>query len=844
MLNITSPRPKAEPRDFHAWVIETFPDATPDGDGYLAFCPVHERDGGHHKSPSLKIDLSSAGHALLVCRSKGCDALPAAPGYSGPFLGSSTVSTEKTPVPVDDRRMELASKYPLQRTLRENIKDDGTDVRVIAFLDRFGLDLDSVEKLHLWFDEFLGDRIFVPAFDDEGILAFYQGRALDADVDPAKRWVSPKNVDGLVWDLYGWVGGRYADRPVVITEGVSDALTLAVLDRYEIVSVRGAGNGAKIAGLKDQLAGRDVYVVGDSDSAGQKFNADVVKALGAKVIEIPEGLNDVGDVRKGDPAGFADRFASMVAEATEATPATPATIEETTPFYQHSSIADAHMGERVGRYFLAGRFLAWGRNSWSRWDGRRWVTASDTSTRRAVRDALMEIFAELMEKATEERDKALAAAAKETDADTAKHMVAAASKNYDVRTRELRSLFNVGKIDAVMKISRGFIEIDPLDFDQHPDLLNVGNGIVDLRTGELKPHDPKLLMTKVTEVDYIPGATHSAWDTALEALPEDRRDWMQVRFGQGATGHPPEDDVVPFLKGGGANGKSTILAGIRKALGDHCVLVPDKVILGSANDHPTEMMTLKGARLALLEELPEGDYLDVNRIKKISGSAVVTARYIGENNITFPLSSSLFVTTNHNVQIKDTDHGSQRRLVLVTFPYSYSGPKKTHEGDRTLRPTIERDPRVHEAALAWIVAGAVRWYGNDQVIPEPPEIVEKDTEAWMVSSNDAARFLSDNLELDPSSCVLTSEVYSEFKEWLADTSRRPVKDQTFWQRAEAHRWFVDGDVEKKLVRTAGWDVSRSRQARVMAGPVTPARATVLTGVRWTDDAGEAGEVAA
>ena len=56
------------------------------------------------------------------------------------------------------------------------------------------------------------------------------------------------------------------------------------------------------------------------------------------------------------------------------------------------------------------------------------------------------------------------------------------------------------KISNVVALAKGIVMVDPGTFDQQPDLLNVGNGVVDLRTGELRDHDPALLLTTLTPV--------------------------------------------------------------------------------------------------------------------------------------------------------------------------------------------------------------------------------------------------------------------------------------------------------------------------------------------------------
>ncbi|MBV8552915.1 MAG: bifunctional DNA primase/polymerase, partial [Acidobacteriaceae bacterium] len=51
------------------------------------------------------------------------------------------------------------------------------------------------------------------------------------------------------------------------------------------------------------------------------------------------------------------------------------------------------------------------------------------------------------------------------------------------------------------------------DFDQHHKLLNVANGVVDLYTGELLEHDPKLMLSMLCPTEYDPQATNPVWES-------------------------------------------------------------------------------------------------------------------------------------------------------------------------------------------------------------------------------------------------------------------------------------------------------------------------------------------
>jgi len=56
------------------------------------------------------------------------------------------------------------------------------------------------------------------------------------------------------------------------------------------------------------------------------------------------------------------------------------------------------------------------------------------------------------------------------------------------------------------------ISILPEDFDKDNYLLNVQNGTIDLRTGELRPHRREDYITKVCPVNYDKNAKSEEWE--------------------------------------------------------------------------------------------------------------------------------------------------------------------------------------------------------------------------------------------------------------------------------------------------------------------------------------------
>jgi len=488
--------------------------------------------------------------------------------------------------------------------------------------------------------------------------------------------------------------------------------------------------------------------------------------------------------------------------------------------YDPDGLEDAQLSQRIAEDWLTGRYCWAAGLGWLKWDKRRWKPITDAAITDVIRRALRKHAAD----------------------DVARGANA-------TRMKQLTGLLNLGKIGAVTRLARGIVEVEADQFDAHPDLLNVNNGIVDLATGDLLPHDPTLYLTKITAADYKPGAQHDDWAQALTAFTSPEVvDWMQIRFGQAASGHMTPDDILAVLQGSGANAKSTIVKAIYGALGDHATVIPDRLLLANPGDHPTELMTLRGARFALIEELPEGRHLNIKRLKDTVGTSPVTARYIAKDNVTFPATHSLVLTTNYIPLIDEVDHATWRRLALVEFPYTFTANPQTAL-DKPAIPGL-RDRLVHgtdgrrEAVLAWIVQGARRWYAADKVMPPMPAVVEEATSRWRADADRVYAYFRERLIPHPGRYVTATDLYNDFITWHEGHGNRPWSDQTFTARFEHHSEVRVAGIERRRLLTSKPGLSRPETGGLLTD--LPERTKSWVGVRFrarADDLeGEAGDV--
>lgn len=349
------------------------------------------------------------------------------------------------------------------------------------------------------------------------------------------------------------------------------------------------------------------------------------------------------------------------------------------------------------------------------------------------------------------------------------------------------------KLNNLVGLARGIVQRKPSEFDTHTDLLNCLDSVANLRTGESIPQSPHYLFTKTTKIRFRPDVVHKDWDAALEALPEDKRAFFHDRMGQGITGEMVPDDVLIVQQGGGENGKTTVMYGVRQAIGEYFTLVSDRMLMVNPNAHPTELMDLQGARLALVEETPEARQLNVKRLKDVVGTPEIKARKMKKDSVTFPATHSLILNTNYELVVTETDHGTWRRLALLVWPYRFRKPHEQIEkdtdrpGDDLLRQRIRDDVEIHEAALVWLVRGAVAWYTREKRMLEQPFTVQCETADWRAKSDAVMGYIRDNLIFNADIATPVVVLESHFNAWLQ------VEIGTTWKSKQFKDRFLNHD---------------------------------------------------
>ncbi len=376
---------------------------------------------------------------------------------------------------------------------------------------------------------------------------------------------------------------------------------------------------------------------------------------------------------------------------------------------------------------------AWKR--WLVWDGTRWAADSTGQAARWMKSVARRVTADALAEVDEQARKARVSLARRGEA--------AAGVN--------GALTLAGTEEGIV--------VTPDDLDADPFLLNCANGTLDLRTGELRPHDPGDLLTKITGGAVDPGAPGAAFSGFLARVQPDEE--MRAYLGR-LVGHALEGNVVehvlPIFFGDGANGKGTFISAVLAALGDYADAAdPDLLNARSFDAHPTGVADLFGLRLAVLHESDAGRPLAEGTVKRLTGGDRLKARRMREDFWHFDPSHTFVALTNHKPAVSGQDEGIWRRLRLV--PWDVVVPPEERDDRLGDRLRLEADH-----VLTWLVRGYQDWRRIGLAEPGP---VTAATASYRAESDALGRFIEQQCLTGHNFHVRSSELYAAWAKWCA-----------------------------------------------------------------------------
>lgn len=385
------------------------------------------------------------------------------------------------------------------------------------------------------------------------------------------------------------------------------------------------------------------------------------------------------------------------------------------------AIAAAFVFEATGRF----RFVpAWGR--WICWSGRQWVHDETGKVKELCRQVCRKI-------------------------------------SLTARTQpEARRIASDKTMSAVLRIASHDPSLATRSeaWDAHPYLLNTLGGVIDLRTGEMLPHDAGLLLTQMAGAS--PGTGCPRWLSFLYEVtggdPE-LQAYLKRLFGYCLTGDTSEQ-MFAFLLGNGANGKSVLINTIAAILGDYVATATNETFMASRSDrHLTELAGLRAARLVIVPETEPGRSWAESRIKSVIGGDKIRANFMRQDHFEFAPQFKLLVAGNHRPELSSVGEAMRRRLHLVPFEVTFAPDQRDlHLAAKLLE---ERD-----GILGWMLEGCAEWQQDGL---SPPERVLRAVSRYFEDEDLVGQWIDECCQRGPALMATSRQLFNSWSNWATET---------------------------------------------------------------------------
>lgn len=318
-------------------------------------------------------------------------------------------------------------------------------------------------------------------------------------------------------------------------------------------------------------------------------------------------------------------------------------------------------------------------------------------------------------------------------------------------------------------------EVDDVNKDDR--FINVKNGLLDWRTGELKPHDPNIFTTIQLPVEYNPAARCPNIKHFFETtVPHDTIHMLLEWFGYCMIPSTRYQKAL-MLSGSGNNGKSIFIDLFQRFIGtDNISNIP----LQDLEHNRFKLAQLYGKLANVFADIP-ATALDKSSIFKtvVSGDRV-SAEFKGRDSFDFKPFSRLMFSANELPRSADLSHGFFRRWLIVPFPYKFG--EGGLPADVNLLDKITTDKEL-SGLLNLAVAGLRRL--NQQKSFTENETTSKAMEDYKREIDNVASFIDEMCTTGEGRYIEKQKLYNAYDRWCFDSGYKTLGKIKFFQRLES-----------------------------------------------------------
>jgi P4 family phage/plasmid primase-like protien len=200
-------------------------------------------------------------------------------------------------------------------------------------------------------------------------------------------------------------------------------------------------------------------------------------------------------------------------------------------------------------------------------------------------------------------------------------------------------------------------------------LLNVANGLVDLRTGQLREHSPEVITTTQLPIEWKPRAKCPTWEALVESALPGQLERLEDVLSQ-ALDWTRAPVKILLLYGASRAGKGLILRVLEQLMGRGNY---SAVTLHQLADDRFMVAELYGKRANIAGELKPDEVRDISAVKMLTGEDPIQANKKYGSTFTFYSYAFLAFSCNKLPPINETTKAFTSRVAPFHFTVGHDG---------------------------------------------------------------------------------------------------------------------------------------------------------------------------
>ncbi len=341
------------------------------------------------------------------------------------------------------------------------------------------------------------------------------------------------------------------------------------------------------------------------------------------------------------------------------------------------------------------------------------------------------------------------------------------------KTCRAYSRFKAAQYVASSQVSHSASEWDP-----DPNLINVQNGVLNLATRDLYPHDPKYLMTKTLAARFQPNTHCPNFEEFIHSvLPDqDMRTYVQRALGYTLLGDSDQRSIF-LIYGPSGTGKSTLIETVRTVFGDYGSAAGPGAFRQNTNPNAPsqDLHMLMGSRMVTASETSESASFDEELLKHLSGREVVVSRPLYGKPVQWSPKCVLWIITNTPPKLNSDDNAIWKRVKFIPFTTVFLGPREIFDYSR--KHLVPEAPGI----LNWLLDGLSAFHADG--LNEPPEVTAL-AEEHRMDNDSVGRYVKDRcadgrMTLSAELQVQALVLYNDYSAWCTEVKERPLGARRF-----------------------------------------------------------------